>query len=147
MNEKSTKEYWNERVRNADNLQDAVYVHQDFEQFDHRTRMMLALFQDKRVLDIGCGWGRLSEQFKGKDYSGVDFSEEMIAKAKELYPDKFFQEWDMAENKMNEKFDVVFECMCLSSFEMTSEQFKEKFKHLADIIVTIEPDQFTIYYL
>ena len=43
-----------------------------------------------RVLDFGCGNGRLLELFSGKkiDYLGVDISEKLINIAKEKYPNK-----------------------------------------------------------
>lgn len=45
----------------------------------------------ERVLDLGCGNGRLFELFKGRniEYTGVDFSEKLIEKAKEKYGDYF----------------------------------------------------------
>lgn len=47
--------------------------------------------EDERVLDLGCGNGRLFELFKNKniEYAGVDFSEKLIEKAKEKYGDYF----------------------------------------------------------
>ena len=45
----------------------------------------------ERVLDLGCGNGRLFELFKNKkvEYIGVDFSEKFIKKAREKYGDHF----------------------------------------------------------
>jgi len=45
----------------------------------------------EKVLDLGCGNGRLFKLFKGKNikYIGVDFSEKMIQKAKEKHGDHF----------------------------------------------------------
>lgn len=42
-------------------------------------------------MDLGCGTGRLYEIFKGKniDYTGIDFSENLIRIAKENYGDRF----------------------------------------------------------
>ncbi len=71
----------------------------------------------------------------------------MIEKARELHPDKSFYCGDMKDVNPAVKPTVIFECMCLSSFEMTSEQFRDKYKEYADIIITIEPDEFRIYYL
>jgi SAM-dependent methyltransferase len=46
-----------------------------------------------KVLDLGCGNGRLRQYFKEKriDYFGLDFSEELIKLAKENYPKAKFQ--------------------------------------------------------
>jgi len=47
--------------------------------------------EGEKALDMGCGTGRLYEIFKDKniDYIGVDFSENLIAKAKEEHGDHF----------------------------------------------------------
>ena len=47
------------------------------------------LSKEKAVLDIACGIGRLAKFIapKVKQYVGVDFSSEMIEKAKERYKD------------------------------------------------------------
>lgn len=42
-----------------------------------------------RVLDIGCGYGRMSPWFA--DYLGIDFSPDFIEEAKRLYPHKRFE--------------------------------------------------------
>ncbi len=46
-----------------------------------------------RILDLGCGNGRLLEVLKNKkiDYIGIDASEELIKIAKENYPQENFQ--------------------------------------------------------
>jgi ubiquinone/menaquinone biosynthesis C-methylase UbiE len=45
----------------------------------------------ERVLDLGCGNGRLFELFQGRniEYIGVDFSEKLIEKAREKYGEHF----------------------------------------------------------
>ncbi len=58
------------------------------------------LFQDlkkgERILDLGCGNGKLYQIFKKKEvvYQGVDFSESLIKIAKEQYPEADFQKGD-----------------------------------------------------
>jgi len=49
-----------------------------------------------RILDLGCGNGRLSELFQAKaiDYYGVDFSQKLIDIAREKYPQLKFQAAD-----------------------------------------------------
>lgn len=53
-------------------------------------------FAGERVLDLGCGNGRLLEIFKDKsiDYIGVDSSEKLIEIAKRKYPKAKFQKGD-----------------------------------------------------
>jgi len=47
--------------------------------------------ENEKVLDLGCGTGRLYEIFKDKgvDYTGIDFSEELIKIAREKHGDRF----------------------------------------------------------
>jgi SAM-dependent methyltransferase len=49
--------------------------------------------ENKKILDIGCGNGRLVEAFNNKkiEYLGIDNSEELIKKAKELHRDCVFK--------------------------------------------------------
>lgn len=39
-----------------------------------------------KVLDIGCGYGRLCDAFDRKAYIGTDINRELLAKARELHP-------------------------------------------------------------
>ena len=73
------------------------------------------LLRRRDVLDIGCGTGlvkRLADRdlFKMRSYVGVDYSEGMIAQAREDHPDAEFFQWDMV-GLMNQlkpnSFDTV----------------------------------------
>jgi len=46
--------------------------------------------QGERVLDIGCGNGRLSQLISAENYIGIDISDKLIEIAKKKYPDKRF---------------------------------------------------------
>lgn len=64
-----------------------------------------------KILDVGCGNGRLSEIFKDKnvDYYGVDFSQNLITKAKQKYPQANFLVADVLNPPFkNEYFDAIF---------------------------------------
>lgn len=69
---------------------------------------------DMRVLDIGCATGNLfhalKERFKQVDYVGVDGSNSLINRAKELTKEAVFINKDvfgLDKNDVKEKFDVV----------------------------------------
>jgi SAM-dependent methyltransferase len=65
---------------------------------------------DESVLDLGCGNGRLYELFSGKniDYTGIDYSKNLIQIAKEKYGNKFI-EGDILNLPFSEqKFDSVW---------------------------------------
>ncbi len=67
-----------------------------------------------RFLDFGCGAGHYSEllerRFSGRfDYTGCDFSKEMIETARRQWPGRRFVVNDLFENKLDlSSFDVVF---------------------------------------
>jgi SAM-dependent methyltransferase len=72
--------------------------------------------QGARVLDLGCGNGRLLEVLKPKapDYLGIDQSPALVTIAKKRYPDARFEEGDMAGIRLPENaFDNIF---CLAAF-------------------------------
>ncbi|MDD5071167.1 MAG: methyltransferase domain-containing protein [Patescibacteria group bacterium] len=65
-----------------------------------------------KILDVGCGNGRLLEAFKNKriDYLGIDSSENLIEHAKKLHPKNKFIVGDILDlGKIPEiNFDYVF---------------------------------------
>lgn len=67
--------------------------------------------ENDSVLDIGCGNGRLYQLFANLSisFTGIDISENLIAIAKERYPQCHFEVVDMVDLPFeNEKFDVIF---------------------------------------
>lgn len=60
------------------------------------------------VLEVGCAEGRLLASLQPARGVGIDFSEEMICRAKEQYPGLEFIHTDAHElSDLNEKFDVI----------------------------------------
>jgi len=60
-----------------------------------------------RVLELGCGDGNLLAHLKPARGVGIDLSPEMIALAKQRYPDLQFQIGSAEAIEVNEKFDFV----------------------------------------
>lgn len=84
-----------------------------------------------RVLDLGCGNGRLIELFKGRpiEYSGVDISENLIAIAKQRYPGQDFQVFDGLKTPFKDNwFDKIY-CIAvlhhIPSYELRKEFLEE----------------------
>lgn len=78
----------------------------------------IAVKQPKNILDIGCGPGNstsvLKKMFPQAYILGVDNSEDMIERAKEVYPDTNFQICDVTtEIDKIDNYDVIFSNACL----------------------------------
>ena len=71
---------------------------------------MLRGFECKKILDIGCGTGVLTNEISKftTEVIGIDQSIEMIEKAKSLYPELNFIVMDACSLQWNEYFDLVF---------------------------------------
>ncbi len=94
---------------------------------------------DKKVLDIGCGIGRLSEFFAKdfKEVEGIDISDEMIKKAKERLSNLNnvnFTATDGVHYPFSDNyFDLVFSYIVfqhMPSEEIIEENFKEALRVL-----------------
>lgn len=74
-------------------------------------------FNNKSVLDIGCGFGEfgkfLLKRYKNVDYTGIDNVPEFIEIAKKEVPDGKFEVKDF--NNLNDKYDVVIASGVLNS--------------------------------
>ena len=140
----STKEYWNNRVKQIPDMKDMLFLDGRREEYWTRVRHYLMGMEPGEVLDIACGYGQFAKIFKPKDYIGVDFSQEMIKLAKEKNPDYIFICQD-AKTFTCEPGDYVIEVNSLRSLAMTAEQFIEKFKPYAKrAVVCLEADRFVI---
>ncbi|WP_183563692.1 methyltransferase domain-containing protein [Mucilaginibacter sp. SP1R1] len=62
------------------------------------------------ILDLGCGTGDLTQQIqnKGAKVKGTDLSPDMIAQAKEKYPEVDFAVENAADFFTDDKYDAVF---------------------------------------
>ena len=97
----------------------------------------LQTFEDDiSLLDVGCASGYFYEIFSTLlpnkfHYLGVDYSEPMIKKAKENYPNADFEIADVRKMSFADKsFDVVFSCACL---EHIKDEWKDGLKELCRV--------------
>jgi ubiquinone/menaquinone biosynthesis C-methylase UbiE len=123
----------------------------DFKQFEHEgwqrsveqydasfTRLTQQVFEPvlnalgvqngTRLLDVACGPGHLCAfaHQRRAQVTGIDFSEDMIAKARQYYPGITFQEAD-AENLKDflpHSFEAVSICFGILHFDRRREPFK-----------------------
>jgi len=64
----------------------------------------------EKIFDLGCGTGDLAYEISksGATVTGMDYSAEMIAKAREKYPTIHFLSGNAEQFQLNESFDAVF---------------------------------------
>lgn len=84
------------------------------------------------LIDLGCGTGDLSglARSKGYGYIGLDYSDDMLARAREHYPSETFIQGDVTKQLEMEKetFDVVL-CNMLFPSIATQENFAAVFSN------------------
>jgi len=72
----------------------------------------IADLSDSSICDIGCGFGDLYpyliQRFSNIEYTGFDLCCKLINEAKKRYPDARFEQFDILEKNLNEKFDYIF---------------------------------------
>ncbi|UCH93764.1 MAG: class I SAM-dependent methyltransferase [Candidatus Aminicenantes bacterium] len=136
----------------------------------HRKRfekiLELGDFNDKTLLDVGCGIGGFFDFLKEKgincDYTGVEINPRMIRIAQKKHPEmknKFFV-FDIIEENLNQQFDYVISNGPLNlkfesnlNMEMTMRLMEEMY-HLAAVGIAItmtssltrKPHPTTFYY-
>jgi len=79
-------------------------------QYGESVLELLDVKPGERILDLGCGTGHLAKKIQehGAEVIGIDASPEMIAQAKENYPDLDFSVANGADFSFDEPFDAVF---------------------------------------
>lgn len=93
-----------------------------------------------KILDLGCGNGRLTQLFEGLDvqYTGLDVSKEMIGIAKQKYPkyDFVIQNNPLGIDYPDNTFDIIF---CLSVFHHIPSD-KYRIDYLKEINRVLKPN-------
>ncbi|HLR42800.1 MAG TPA: methyltransferase domain-containing protein [Pseudogracilibacillus sp.] len=79
-------------------------------QYGENLVQILAPKQGENILDIGCGTGDIAKIIHdhGAKVQGIDASENMIAQARDKYPDISFDVMDAMKLNYQAKFDAVF---------------------------------------
>jgi len=107
---------------------------------DDQFRKMFELFCKKlpkkaKVLDIGCGPGRLIKELskRGFEVTGIDFSEKMLELARKKVPDAKYMEISMTDIEFQNEFDGMissFSMLCLDpeNFKKTARKISNGLK-------------------
>ena len=107
-----------EVTQTYDKISDWFSTHRNYELFEKTwlDKALSLLPKKAKILDLGCGTGKpFISYFLEREFSitGVDFSEKILTKAKNNFPEVKFIFSDMRELSLPEKFDFI---ICWHSF-------------------------------
>jgi SAM-dependent methyltransferase len=113
--------------------------------------MMLPDFQDKRVLDLGCGYGwhcQYAVEHGAKSVTGVDISEKMLAVAREKTAERIQYICTPIEDAQfpDQSFDVVISSLAfhyLKSFDDLAEKVSTWLSDGGEFVFSVEHPIFT----
>ncbi|MBU2564414.1 class I SAM-dependent methyltransferase [Patescibacteria group bacterium] len=84
----------------------------------------LKFSKNEKILDLGCGNGRLFEFLKGVNYAGIDISEKLISIAKKKYGNHFKKGNILSLPFSNESFDSIWSIAVFH--HIPSKEFRQK---------------------
>lgn len=84
----------------------------------HALRALLPVLHDKRILDLGCGYGwfcRYAQQQGAREVLGLDVSEKMLAQAATMTQGTGirYQRADLESLQLNESYDLAYSSLAL----------------------------------
>jgi ubiquinone/menaquinone biosynthesis C-methylase UbiE len=114
-------------------IYDAMY--QSFVDYDEEYAFYNAFIQEnncKSILEIGSGTGNLAKRFKEnqQDYTGLDYSDSMIAIARERNKNCTFIQGDMRDFNLEKQVDAIIITGRSTSYLTTNDDMNETFASL-----------------
>jgi ubiquinone/menaquinone biosynthesis C-methylase UbiE len=114
-------------------IYDAMY--QTFVNYDEEYVFYNNLIQENKgssILEIGSGTGNLAKRFaaNNQNYQGLDYSEDMIAIAKERNKNCSFMQGDMRQFKLKNAVDAILITGRSTSYLITNEDINKTFDAL-----------------
>jgi len=149
-------DFWKQRIEDAKKgyTHYSVYVANPqlwkYIENHHRKIIRQYIKMSESVLDAGCGYGRAVE-FLPTRYTGVDFSPDFIAQAKENYPDKTFIQSRLEDLPFNDKdFDwavcISIKYMIIGNLGVEAwEPMEKELKRVAKKVLILEYEDPTQY--
>lgn len=88
-----------------------------------------------RILDLGCGCGKVAKYFSDLGFVtvGLDFSECMLSHARQDYPELDFRLHDISDFSLKEKFDGAI--YAYSLFHLNKDQAEASIRCLCKVLV------------
>lgn len=98
--------FWKKQIKEAGaDPRRAIQSVGNWDETEKGHQKFLDKFIGGKVLDVGCGYGRVIDFLPDKvtDYTGIDISPDFIKRAKEKYPKHKFVLGDIRETKFKDK--------------------------------------------
>lgn len=143
--DKGKKEYWNERaLEYKDDKKGMVWCSSAIDTHLRWFNRLMDQYKDQEVLDVGCGYGRVSPLFDKQKYHGIDFSEELIKIAKQDYPGYKFEVQNAFEYDPQKQYGIII-AFHLSMMPEREAEFVRRYKMWArEALVIVYADRITI---
>lgn len=140
--------FWKDRIDNdaKDDIRRSVYQTSDDDwiKIDENHFEIIKENVTGKVLDAGCGYGRLASLFDPADYIGVDFSPDFIKLAKERNPDYRFVQASLdalpfADGQFDWAICVSIKRMVIQNInELFWEEMLSELKRVAKHVLVLE---------
>lgn len=137
--------YYNKLIeQNGYDPRSCDYGHPASQQIKFKTLADTIDFNNKSVLDVGCGFADFStyldSRFTNVQYTGVDISDGMVKVAKEKHPNKNIQKLNILETNPNGQFDIVtangiFYLLGEHAQQLTQELIKKMFSLAGEVVL------------
>lgn len=98
--------------------------------------LSLAPPESSSVLDIGCGYGRVLKhmyEIGYRDLTGIDVSNALISRAKQLCPDAVYHVQDIERIQFEQRYDLIL-IMGVIEYILGDENQKEFFSKVSEVL-------------
>jgi len=107
--------FYNQTLRSFGDSPESLRWTPEGQRAHYEAMLDIALgIEGRKVLDFGCGKGDFYQFLKEKrielHYTGLDINENLIALAKQKFPEARFGVFDIERDAMSEEFDYIFLC-------------------------------------
>src|SRR5215470_1443210 len=128
---------------------DAIYGWKDYAEEARRLKALLAAHyrrtSGQTLLDVACGTGGHAPYLRDEfAYEGLDLDAEMLAVARERFPDLVFHQGDMVDFDLGRQFDVVTCLFSSIAYVKTPPRLEQAISTMArhvraDGVLVVEP--------
>jgi 2-polyprenyl-3-methyl-5-hydroxy-6-metoxy-1,4-benzoquinol methylase len=141
-----TADYWNSKAEDHEGDAISMWPNNHLNYYYHREQLFLFEqylpdVKDTKVLDVGCGTGRISKYLakRGATVVGIDFSEKAIAIARKQSPPRnpSYRVQSVFDLENKDEFDIL---VCWGSITVACRNKKELFDAMIRLRQSLKPE-------